>query len=170
MKPVTNNFAFPSVTLPSRVTVEQANDGKLSSCLHSEWRTLGRTPSVASPGSGTSQRHQRKPLAPSALRPLQDANSHVDNLLVWAHGGGFMLLGQSLEALLRLELSELRFCSPGTHRLFLSRATWQKCRSEGLLHSVGAMSAMSSPRWQSGRNVRSSAQTIGGSVKTEFRR
>ncbi|CAE7331334.1 mlhB [Symbiodinium microadriaticum] len=69
VKPVTNNFAFPSVTLPSRVTVEQDTVGGVPG----EWHIP------------------------------EDANSHVDNLLVWAHGGGFM------------------FCSPGTHRLFLSR-------------------------------------------------
>ncbi|CAE7781220.1 est [Symbiodinium sp. CCMP2456] len=69
VKPVANNFAFPSVTLPSRVTVEQDTVGGVPG----EWHIP------------------------------EDANSHVDNLLVWAHGGGFM------------------FCSPGTHRLFLSR-------------------------------------------------
>ncbi|CAE6932529.1 mlhB, partial [Symbiodinium sp. CCMP2592] len=69
VKPVTNNFAFPAVTLPSRVTVQQDTVGGVPG----EWHIP------------------------------EDANSHVDNLLVWAHGGGFM------------------FCSPGTHRLFLSR-------------------------------------------------
>ena len=62
---------------------------------HRRWRPRG----VAHP-RGTKE----TPLAPRGPETLQDANSHVDNLLVWAHGGGFMLLGESPEALLRPEL------------------------------------------------------------------